>query len=353
MAPCERSAVWPRRLRSSLLAVRQGLSMGMGMVLGAVLSVAAAGLGCGTNSPTRNEGGADGADSRIVSMVAARDQLDEQAAAHKVADVLRLAKLAQQERANTAQGEPEPLLSPQRSAHIERAALARLWLRAVFEPAHRPEDIELDDPAYLRFAGSSRYVHPQLYMTCQLIAVPTDLKGTALLEKAKDPQWQAVAQPLFEATAQRLRRYVDAKDPDACTLMQRMLRFATKEQDGVTLRVESSAFDLDACAEKRPDGTCAVPTFVPEWVARVRVAEPPQFLPTFLSRFGFHQVLVTKILPAHLPEDPATQTWLRQQVHPGWRFTAFATTLKRLREQHNVRMTQGSARLREQRGRQR
>ncbi len=276
-------------------------------------------------------------DASVVRMVAERDGVDEAEARERVADTLRAVAAAR--RAAAQEPEPAPLVEPTREEHLLRAARARVWLHDDFEPEHGVDAIPDDDPLLAQTKASAKFVHPRLHLLCQLVAVPSE--GTTLAEMidiASDPAWMEKARARFEPAAERLQRYVRPEDPDACGLMPKLLRFDQREGDGVTLRIEAQAFDLDACEERADDGSCKTPSFLPDWTERVRAAEPPGFIPPFSTRYGWHLVFVQEVLPERSLDDPETIAWLRREVHPRWQHQAFQQYIDRLRERRAVRI---------------
>jgi hypothetical protein len=276
-------------------------------------------------------------DAAVVRMVAERDGVGQDEARERVADTLRLVAAAREDA--RGQAEPVPLVEPVRREHLERGARARVWLQEGFEADHQPDDIPDGDRMLEQAKATSKYIHPELHLVCQLVAVPTDAKTPEeAFAITADEAWMEKARVRFEAVAERVQRYVGPTDPEACDLMTKLMRFEQREGDGVTLRVEAQGFDLDACSEKNADGSCKTPTFVPEWVDKVRAAEPPGFIAPFRTRFGWHLVFVAEVLPAHQLDDPETLAWLRREIHPQWQREAFDEYIDRLREQRAVRI---------------
>jgi hypothetical protein len=276
-------------------------------------------------------------DAAVVRMIAERDGVDEAEARARVADTLRLVAAAREAAAGRA--EPVPLVEPGRQEHLERAARARVWLQEDFEPDRQADDIPDGDAMLEQAKATAKFIHPELHLVCQLVAVPTDAKTPEeVFAITADEAWMDKARARFDPVADRMQRYVGPRDPEACDLMTKLMRFEQREGDGVTLRVEAQGFDLDACAEKNADGSCKKPVFVPEWVKEVRAAEPPGFIAPFRTPFGWHLVFVAEILPAHELDDPETAAWLRREIHPQWQRKAFDEYIAQLREQRAVRI---------------
>lgn len=313
-------------------------------MLGGVL-VGSLALGC-DDSSQRQSGpkvGSRAIAPAVVDMVAKRDGLEPAEAELYVEQTLRWVADAERQAAQ-AGAEPTPLLTDARAEHLRRAAAARVWLDDVFEPAHRVEDIQASDPAFVQAANSSRFKHPRVHVVCQLVAAPSGKfegpDATAeLIKAAEDEAWRERAKARFDPVAARLKRYMNPSDPQGCTLVRKLMRFEDVEADGVTLRIESGGFDLDACAQPRDaDGTCSKPMWASEWSEEVAKASGPQVLPTFSSRFGFHLVMVVEVREASDPSDPDVADEIRTAIGPQWSFDAFQTTLAQFREKRAVRV---------------
>ena len=278
----------------------------------------------------------------VVERGAERDGLDGDAAAQKVRDVHLLAEAARAER--EAVVDPPPLVSDSRARFLRRGALARLWMTEVFEPSHDVDAIPSDDPIYLRALASPLHVRPRLYRLCQIVVVPSgfDDDREGRFAKAEDPSWQAVARDRAAAVANRLRRYVTPADPEACALMAKLMRFEPKDDGTVALRVESSAFDLDACAKLDDAGACVERQFAQEWIDAVRPHTAPGFVPPFSSRFGVHVVFVLEVLPPAAADDPEVIASTKAAILPPWRAAAYDETLDRLRQKWSVKVTVGA-----------
>jgi hypothetical protein len=278
-------------------------------------------------------------DPAVVDMVAKRDGLSQEEAQQYVADTLRMVAAARDAR-DAAAGEPEPLIDTARAKHLRRTALARLWLRTDFEPKHRPEDIPEDDPLLLQARASKANIHPRVYVLCQVVAVPKgkELSTDELVQRAGVPAWREEARRLFDPVAKRLIRYVPEGDHEACRLLARLLPKMGPDSADVALQYQSGGFDLEACAEEAPDGSCRQRRFAEEWTEQVAKAEGPGFLEPFESRFGFHLVYVRQIEDPRALDDPQTDTFLRRLVHSKWEAAAFDEYLDRLRKHKSVKV---------------
>lgn len=274
-------------------------------------------------------------DPAVVDMVRERDEVSAAQARSYVADVLRMAAAA----GDDAERSSTELIDADRREHLLRAARARVWLQEGFESRHRPQDIPDDDPMLQRAMQDIRVFHPRLHVLCQLVAKPTtedDLD--AMLEVASDPQWQAAAKAMLEPVARRAERYVPKGDPEACQILGRLLRWVETERGDVQIGYEQGVFDLDACAQKAPDGTCEQAQWVPEWTEQVEQATGPGLLPPFQTRFGWHLVYIKEIAEPREADGPDAHSYAREHVHPKWQAEAFAEYLDALRKEKSVKL---------------
>lgn len=284
-------------------------------------------------------------DRSVVQHLAERDGLDPAVARARALDTLRLVA-AGREAAAEAPGEAKPELSHARATQLKRSARARLWLKTEFEPRHRPEDIPEDDPLLARARGTSAWVHPRVHRVCQVIVMPpADLQGEAAEAMAEDPAWLEGAMAIAERVHHRAQRHVPLADDGACGLLGRMAELSGQPADArYRLRFEDEVgFDLEACAEHGRDGTCVRHTLVEEWSAVIGELRPPSLPAPFPTRFGVHVALLRGIEPARPPGDPATEAFLRQQIHRRWQTDAFARELERLTGKRTVRIASDEA----------
>lgn len=276
----------------------------------------------------------------VVELVATRDGVDTDAARTRAADVLRWAQRRRERLGEAAE------LAPERAAHLRRSALARLYLQTVFEPTHGPDDLAADDPRLVKARADPRNVHPTIHEVCQVVvAPPGKFDPETTPARTADPRWRAVASARLEAFAAFVRQAVPPGDPEACTLLARLRRFAPADDDEVVIRVENAVgFDLDACAVTGDDGRCSEPRFASEWTEVVREGEVPGFRGPFPSRFGLHLALVHAVLPAASADAPGFDDAVRADITPRWRAEALAALLEDLRTREAVQVLGGERR---------
>ncbi len=277
-------------------------------------------------------------------MVAQRDALSDAAAREHIHEVALLAEAARAEQDSRV--DPPPLLTEARERFIRRGALARLWMHDAFEATHGVGDIADDDPIFTRALASPKHVRPRLSMLCQVVAVPAGFDDReAMLERAKDPQWQATAKTRIDAIADRMQRYVRPEDPQSCRLMGKLMRYEDKDDGVVKLSVESKAFDLDACVREDLSGACLEPKWAQEWVDKVRPHTEPGFIEPFRTRFGYHVVFLVQVLEPAPAEDPATIAATRAAILGPWRAASYDRELDALRKKWAVKVVTGGGAL--------
>ncbi len=273
-------------------------------------------------------------------MVAQRDGVSEAAARAHIQEVALLATAARAEQDGRV--DPPPLLTEARERFVRRSALARLWMHDTFEPAHEVSDIPDDDPIFTRALASPKHVRPRLSMLCQIVAVPAGFDDRdAMLEQAKDAQWQATAKARIDAIADRMQRYVRPEDPQSCRLMGKLMRYEDKDDGVVKLSVESKAFNLDACVREDLSGACLEPKWAAEWVENVRPYTEPGFIPPFATRFGSHLVFLVQVLEPASADDPETVAATRAAVLGPWRAASYDRALEALRKKWAVKVVTG------------
>jgi hypothetical protein len=266
-------------------------------------------------------------------MVAEREGTDAERARRIALDRLRLAVAREQA---VAQADPEAIpLDEARVRHLQRTALARLWLEEGFEPAHGPDAIPtavLDENL-----DNRRWFHPQVHRLCQAIAVPAE-KGAdgRNVVAPDDPQWRARARAFLEPVRERLAWYLpDPSTERDCELFGRVARMSLPpERDpSLELRVEGGGFPV--CARELWD-----PGFVDALCGK---ADAPGMVPPFETAYGVHLVAVLGIEPAREPDRAARREYVREQMFPAWRAAAFQDYLAQVRERRTVRLADGGA----------
>jgi hypothetical protein len=313
--------------------------------LAALVPVLVAGLaGCEANPPAASDRASveivvDGQpiDRRVVDAIVAREAVDREEARRRAAATARLANRAEQAHAARAQAE-EPLLAAPLARLLRRNALAQLWLREVFEPRHRPDDVPLDSPEAARARASSDVQRPELHLYCQFIAIPDPAPKDPSVRADADPEFVARATAALEPVARMMQGALPPDDPDPCELLRTWGRLV-ESPEGLQIRLEPGAIDLDACAE--PPGTsggCVRPMFAEEFTAQLRGRTEPGWIAPFPSRFGVHLVFFAKVLPALAPEGSELDAAIREAAHAPWRRRALEERLETLRARRAVRV---------------
>jgi hypothetical protein len=295
----------------------------------------------------------------VLEMLMSRDGLDELQAEARALWTLRLvaarrAELAAREQPPTYPDE----LDPVRREQLERAALVRLWLDEIFEPAHEGEDIpdrvieaNLADPSVRR-----RLFHPELYFVCQALLVPAAKSDNRNVEPPSEgeaaQQWRTAALQAFAPFVDRTMSLApDLLASDDCSLLGRLVEASERtfqimqimgetEAGAVTLRFETFVF---APSEAE--------SFDPGWVAEVTAgagrAGGRAIIGPFATRFGLHLVVVGKIEPARLPDgslppaelEAARKQALRLEIEEAWRADQLQQTLAETRDRRVVRLS--------------
>ncbi|GEM_PF-2740846 len=266
----------------------------------------------------------------VVAQVADEEDLSEARALARVLDVLRLAARMRDDK--TGSGDEKSLLDARRVHQLRRAGSARLWLSTNFAPQHRPEHVP--EHVLERAKQDVRYLHPELHLLCQVVAIPID--GTV-------PEAGGTFWPHARQAIDRLANWFDAAvsndDARVCEILTRISILAQPDiSRGIKIKFEDGAFELDACAQRRDDGTCEQPRWDPDFVAAVRAGRAGDTLPAFHTRFGVHLVFLREVLPAQTADDPQLDERLRVVLHPGWQREAFHHAMQALREKHSIRL---------------
>lgn len=323
------------------------------MLLGAALLLAACGEG---RKPERDviasiegPGGVLELDRRVVEHIATERELSEAEARELALDRLRYVAARREELAGhqTPPEHPDDL-DPARREHLERAALVRLWLREVFEPAHTGAKIparvvaqNMADPSLTR-----RLFHPELWFICQVLIVPAEKDDDG--RNVKPPsegdaatRWQADAAEVFAPMVDRIQTVADDLYGNRdCSVMGRIAgaseRSFTTDSGELSLRFESFAFAPDKAAG----------SFDAIWVEQVTARAEPHVAGPFTTQFGLHLVVVTKIEPASLADDSqppeqlaaAREAAMRTELEQVWRANQLQRTIIEARDRRVVRM---------------
>jgi hypothetical protein len=294
-------------------------------------------------------GGALELDRRVVEDIAANENLDADQARERALDRLRLVAARREELAERATAPEHPDdLDPTRREHLERAALVRLWLREVFEPAHTAANIpdrvvaqNLSDPSLTR-----RLFHPELWFVCQALIVPREqgedgrnLKPPSEGEAAA--RWQADAERAFAPMVARVEAVADdllgTRD---CSVFGRIVGASERQLETdsgtLTIRFENFAFVPEEAAA----------SFDSTWLEQVTASAEPRVVGPFSTQFGLHLVVVGMIDPAKLADGSlppqqlaaARETELRSHLEQPWRADQLQRTLAEARDRRVVRL---------------
>lgn len=287
-------------------------------------------------------------DRRVVEDLAEREGLSEAEARERALDRLRLVA-ARREQLAERSTPPEHLddLDPARREHLERAALVRLWLREVFEPAHAaatiPERIvaqNMADPALSR-----RLFHPELWFICQVLIVPREKGEDGRNRKPPNEgeaaaRWQADAGLAFAPIVARVEAVADdLLGNQDCSLLGRIVGGSDRELE-TDSGVLSIRFESFALVPEQAQGLDQV------WVEQVTARAEPHVVGPFATQFGLHLVVVSKIEAAKLadgslpPEQlaAAREAELRTTIEPAWRADQLQKLLIDARERRVVRL---------------
>jgi hypothetical protein len=296
-------------------------------------------------------------DREVVEMLKARDGLDEQQAQ---ASALRTLRLVAARRAEIATREQPPTypdeLDPVRRDQLERAALVRLWLDEIFEPAHEAEDIpqRFVEQKLATPSVSRRLFHPEVYILCQALLVPAAKSEGRHIEPPSEgeaaQQWRTAAEQAFAPFIERVHRIApDLLAADDCSLLGLLVGGSERtfsltgsitgqdQPSDVTLRFEQFGF-----APSEPD------SFDPEWVAAVTASGGAErIIGPFATRFGLHLVVIGKIEPARLAPgslppaelQAAREHALRGEFEASWRAEQLQQTLAEIRDRRVVRLS--------------
>ena len=234
-------------------------------------------------------------DRRVVDAIAASEELGDAAARERGLDRLRLVAARREELAalETPPTDPDDL-DPGRRQHLERAAMVRLWLREVFEPATAgakiPDQVltqNLANPSVSR-----RLFHPELWLVCQVLIVPKpgDDGTPVLLSMEGDAaaRWQAALGHAFAPMVERVLAVADdlVASPN-CEALGQLVGVSEHDFTGETgelvIRYERFAF--------APSDADNLDT---TWVDAVTARAEPHLVGPFATQFGLHVVIVSR-----------------------------------------------------------
>lgn len=293
-------------------------------------------------------GGALELDRRVVEQLAAEAQLSEAEARERALDRLRwvAARRAELAERQTPPEHPDDL-DPARREQLERAALVRLWLREVFEPAHSAATIparvvaqNMNDPSLTR-----RLFHPELWFVCQALIVPAETGDDG--RNLQPPEhgeaaarWQADAGQAFAPLVARLEAVAaDLVDDTDCALLGRIMGLSARTFEtpsGVlTIRFERFAFAPSEAT-----------SFDRTWLEHVTAGAEPRLIGPFATRFGLHLVVLTRVDPASLQDGSlppqqlaaAREARLREEIELAWRADQLQRTIAEARDRRVVRL---------------
>ncbi|HVH97910.1 MAG TPA: hypothetical protein VM869_04345 [Enhygromyxa sp.] len=288
-------------------------------------------------------------DRRVVEQLAERDDLSEAEARERALDRLRYVAARREELAERQTPPEHPdELDPARREHLERAALVRLWMREVFEPAHTAASIpdrvvaqNMADPSRTR-----RLFHPELWFICQALIVPSEKDQDGRNRKPPSEgeaaaRWQADAGRAFAPLVARVKAVADDLfGSQDCGVLGRIVGASERKLDtdsgALTIRFEAFAMVPDQAEQ----------SFDAVWLEQVTARREPHVVGPFATQFGLHLVVVSSIEPAKLadgslpPEQlaAAREAELRGHIEEAWRADQLQRTLAEARERRVVRV---------------
>lgn len=222
-----------------------------------------------------------------IDAVAERDGVDAETARARVIDSMRLAATRREELGEGAE------LDPARSAHVREAALARVYLRDVFEAENGPEQVSdgfLSQHLALE-QRAARFYHPKLHKLCQVLVRPkqSDDPEADVVKAPEDDAWWAEAEAMMAPIERRLRAWeADLEGEPNCDLIDRaILANRIDSEDGEMIaRLETGVFEVD-----RTD------LWTKPWVEALREVDEPGFVGPFRTEFGVHLVYILAVMP--------------------------------------------------------
>jgi hypothetical protein len=319
-------------------------------------------------------------DRRVVEAIAAREGISATEAEARALDQLRYvaARRAELDARETPPEHPDDL-DPARRTQLERAAMVRLWLTQVFEPAHDADDIpqrvveqNLADPSVAR-----RLFHPELWFICQVLIVPAqqgeDGRSVQPPDPEQDPdaaaQWFADANLAFAPIAARIEGIApEILGENRCEVLGRVVGASEREFDTpsgpMLVRFERVVFEgsaarldqtwLAAVTETRAPGLVAPRDRATSSPGFDRAASSPGFdraasSPGFPTRFGVHLVFIDKIEASELADGSqppkqlaaAREAKLRDEIVEPYRAEQLQQLLIQARDRRVVRRATG------------
>ncbi|GEM_PF-3025536 len=279
-------------------------------------------------------------DAKIVPMLAARDGISEPLARQQAVETLRLAS-ARLAHVNLDTPEHNFGISDDRRDHLLRTARARLWLREVFEPTSRAEDIPksfLDEKLDHRRTRTLHF-HERVLLVCNVLIVPSDKDddGKNRTVDKSDLNWGQRARQAMEPIQAVVNAHqADLQTEKNCDLLFRYLKFAAFSA--------TSEFELrlERFPVVNPDH------FTKQFSAQVLAVETRgTIIDPFMTEYGLHLVVVPRVLAANLPDgtapDPELRRLRREALrdlsHSAWRKSRFEAEIERMRNHRVVRLS--------------
>lgn len=269
----------------------------------------------------------------VVRDIAKRQGIDQEQALSLAADTLRLyLSYQEQPSADEHRQDTERFLTLQ--------GAVRVWLQDSFEPEHGPAQIPSDTvkETLEKVARKGRPFGPKLHGLCQIIVRPKDAQAQD--DARSIPGFESEARKLIADMDKNLRRALpELKAADRCKGFDQLTDLiAVDRPQNIVLKREALLLDLKS---KSWDS---------DFVEKVRVADEPQLLPAFMTKFGLHLVFVSQVLPAHLAAqsdgsiDPQTQREREQEMRDlmllGWQSKQMKALLETLRKRELIEWTQ-------------
>lgn len=264
-------------------------------------------------------------DPAVVEFVADREGISEEAARRQAEDEWRLARAYLEDHG----GAPP---STARREHLERSALARLWLREDFERRYDLASIPAE--AVAEALADPHVMHPRVHVVCQAIVSPLPDDDGTPRAAPDDPGWRAAAEAEAEALADRLRRYLRHPELEKdCSQLQRVIGLSPDPtRDDMRIHEEAGVFET--CREDRWDEG---------FVAALCTRDDPGVVGPFWTRYGAHVAVVIDVEEDNRPDGEAAQDRAAREVLlPSWRTSQYPEYIARLRARLDVRRVEVS-----------